>query len=132
MLPAELVQQPVEIHYHHDWLVWVIFAFGDGIHMLLQIDTIARNTKTSWRAVFTDAWARLLYRAAVCIFVFGLIWHYPHMLTAIASKVGITVSSDEAEVFALPMNNILAFGWGLGLDVMFGYIPWFKSQLPSV
>lgn len=126
------MQSIVEVHYHHVWLIWIIFMLGDAIHVLLQIDTIARNTKTTKRAVLEDAWVRILYRTAVCLAVFGGIWQYPHALTTIASKVGFQVSPDEAEVFALPMNNVLAFGWGLALDVLFGYIPVFKSQLPQV
>jgi hypothetical protein len=123
---------PTPIHYHHGWLVWVLFAAGDLLHAFLQIDSMARKANVSRKSVFLAVLAPLAYRTFFCACVFGLIWKDPTLLAQIAGIFGHPLGPDEAAVFALPMNNAIAGIWGLFLDSALGYVPFLKSQLPAV
>ena len=123
---------PIGVHYHHAPLIWVLFFVGLALHTLLQIDTIARNTKQRRREVFYDSWIRIAYRYGFSVVAFGLLWLYPEVVVQIAGIAHIQIGSDEAAAFALPMNNLIALGCGLLFDSILGYIPILKSQLPPI
>ena len=123
---------PVEIHYHHGWLVWLLYLVGAGLHVTLQVNDIA--AKNGWKRteVVKAIGAAVSYRAFASAMIFGLIWHYPLLISNALKAVGINIGPDEAEVFAIPMNNFVAGLYGLMLDSLLGYIPGLKSWLPSV
>lgn len=123
---------PMEIHYHHAWLVWVLFFVGEMLHIALQTDDLARKSKISRAAVLESVGIRVLWRAFACSMIFGLLWYYPGMLSGLLKHVGLPVSDDESAVLAIPMNNFIAGGYGLVLDSLVGYVPFLKSQLPTV
>lgn len=123
---------PVVIHYHHGWLIWLLFLLGDALHVALQVDNLARSSKLTYKQVIQETGIKVLYRAFACAMVFGLLWQDPAIVSQIAKLVGFNISADEAEVFAIPINNAIAGLYGLFLDSLLGYIPFLKSQLPEV
>jgi Na+/proline symporter len=123
---------PVPVHYHHAWLIWILFGCGMVLHSFLQIDSMARKANLSRRAVFSKVLATLAYRTFAGAMIFGLLWLYPDMISKIAGMLGHALSPDEASVVAIPMNNFIAGIYGLFLDSALGYIPVLKSQLPSL
>lgn len=125
-------QAPVPVHYHHAWVVWVLYFVGAALHVLLQVDDIARKNGWKRREVWLAIGPAVGYRNFFSAMVFGLIWHYPLLITNALHLVGVNLGGDESEVLAIPMNNFVAGIYGLGLDVVFGYIPGLKSWLPSL
>ena len=122
----------VPIHYHHAWLIWILYFVGAALHVALQVDDIAR--KNNWKRidVIQAIGTAVAYRAFASAMIFGLIWHYPLLISSALKAVGINIGPDEAEVLAIPMNNFIAGLYGLGLDSVLGYIPGLKSWLPGV
>jgi hypothetical protein len=123
---------PIGIHYHHAWLIWLLFLIGDALHVWLLTSDLANKSKQSLRTVLKATAPALAFRTCFTCAAFGLIWGDPELLTQIAKIFHVSMSVDEAAVFALPMNNAIAAIWGLFLDSAFGYIPFLKSQLPPV
>ena len=122
----------VPVHYHHAWLIWVLFLCGEIIHILLQVDDIARKTKTRRRDVLYQIWPPVLFRAFACAMIFAIIWEHPDLIAQVAKMVGHPLGGDENEVLEIPMNNAIAGLYGLFLDSILGYIPIFKTQLPAL
>lgn len=122
----------VPIHYHHAWLIWVLYFVGALLHVGLQVNDIAAKNAWKRRDVINAIGAAVAYRAFASAMVFGLIWHYPMAISNAMKMFGINVGQDEAEVFAIPMNNFIAGLYGLMLDSLLGYIPGLKSWLPGV
>jgi hypothetical protein len=120
----------VPIHYHHAWLVWALYLIGAAIHVGLQVDDIARKNKWTRRDVIQAIGPAVAFRAFFSAMIFGLIWHYPMLISNALKMVGVNVGPDEAEVLAIPMNNFIAGLYGLMLDSLLGYIPGLKSWLP--
>lgn len=123
---------PVEIHYHHAWLVWVLYLTGAALHIALQVNDIAAKNKWKRGEVVRAIGAAVAYRTFGSAMIFGLIWHYPLLISSALKAVGINIGPDEAEVLAIPMNNFVAGLYGLMLDSLLGYIPGLKSWLPSI
>jgi hypothetical protein len=133
MLAAtEIIAREITVHYHHSWIIWIIFLFGQALHALLQIDTIARNNKVTRASIFYQNWVRILYRVSASSVAFGIIWLHPQTISGILGVFGIHIGGDESQVFALPINNTLALGYGLCLDSLFGYVPFLKNLVPDV
>jgi hypothetical protein len=128
----EATAHTVSVHYHHAPLIWFLFLLGQVLHALLQLDTTATNHNASRRAMLYKNWIRLCYRVAVSSVAFGIIWQHPQLIHGLLASIGIQIGGDEAEVFALPMNYLLALGYGLSIDSVISYIPWFKNLLPTV
>ena len=82
--------------------------------------------------VFKSLLAPLAFRTFAAAMIFGLIWQHPSLISDIGGIFGHPLSADEASVFAIPMNNMIAGLYGLFLDSLLGYIPVLKSQLPDV
>ena len=131
-MPLAQLVPATDIHYHHAGLIWLLFGVGVLLHLALQVDDIARKNKWSRRAVLGAIGIRVAWRVFFTSLVFGLIWHYPLLISKALGIFGIHLSDDEAAVFAIPMNNLIAGVWGLFLDSAFGYIPGLKSWLPVV
>jgi hypothetical protein len=129
-LEAQVV--PVVVHYHHGWLIWLLFLCGAALHVCLQINNLVTQAKSSWSRVFCVVWVAVAYRMFACAMIFGLIWQHPALISQIGGLFGHPLSGDESSVFAIPMNNMIAGLYGLYLDSVLGYVPWFKSQLPQV
>jgi hypothetical protein len=123
---------PVAIHYHHAWLVWILYFVGVALHVTLQVNDIAAKNGWKRQAVITAIGPAVAFRTFGTAMLFGLIWHYPMLISGALKAVGINVGPDEAEVLAIPMNNFIAGLYGLVLDSLLGYIPGLKSWLPSV
>jgi hypothetical protein len=123
---------PVAIHYHHAWLIWALYLVGAGLHVTLQVNDIAAKNGWKRRDVLKAIGPAVAYRTFGTAMVFGLIWHYPMMISSGLKAVGVNIGPDEAEVLAVPMNNFVAGLYGLLLDSLLGYIPGFKSWLPTV
>lgn len=123
---------PTEIHYHHGWLVWLLYLVGALLHVALQVDDIARKNNWKRQAVLQAIGIRVAFRTFWTAMAFGLIWHYPMLISNALKLVGHPLSPDEAEVFAIPMNNFIAGIYGASLDSLLGYIPGLKSWLPDV
>jgi hypothetical protein len=123
---------PVAIHYHHAWLVWVLYLVGAGLHIAIQVADIAAKNGWKRRDVIYAIAPAVAYRNFATAMAFGLIWHYPLFISSALKLVGVNVGADEASVLAAPMNNFIAGLYGLGLDSAFGYIPGLKSWLPGV
>jgi hypothetical protein len=132
MLEATTAAHSISVHYHHAPLIWFLFLLGQILHALLQLDTTATNHGASRRAMLYKNWIRLCYRVAVSSVAFGIIWQHPQLIHGLLGMIGIQIGGDEAAVFALPMNNLLALGYGLCIDSLISYIPWFKNLLPTV
>jgi hypothetical protein len=132
MLEATNASHPVTVHYHHAPLIWVLFLLGQVLHALLQLDTTATNHGTARRDLFFKNWIRICYRIAISAVAFGIIWQHPQIIHGLLATVGIQIGGDEAAVFALPINNLLALGYGLSMDSLISYVPWFKNLLPEV
>jgi hypothetical protein len=122
----------ITVHYHHAWLIWVLFLAGELFHAALQIDNLSRAGATTRLAVLRQVVTPLISRAFVCAMIFGLIWEDPQLIAQIAKLLGHPLGADEAGVFALPMNNMVAGLYGMFLDSLLGYIPILKSQLPAI
>jgi hypothetical protein len=122
----------IAIHYHHAWLVWALYFVGVGLHVALQVNDIA--AKNGWKrlAVVNAIGAAVAYRTFGTAMLFGLLWHYPLLISNALKAVGVNIGPDEAAVLAIPMNNFVAGLYGLVLDSLLGYIPGLKSWLPSV
>ncbi len=123
---------PVAVHYHHAWLVWVLYFVGVTLHVTLQVNDIAAKNGWKRRDVVNAIGPAVAYRTFGTAMLFGLIWHYPNLISGGLKLVGINIGPDEAEVVAIPMNNFVAGLYGLVLDSLLGYIPGLKSWLPSV
>lgn len=124
--------QPLEIHYHHGWVIWALFFVGQLLHAGLQINSLAASHKVTKKSVIESIWIPLAFRTFACAMVFLLIWEHPSLIAQIASLIGHPISPDEAAVFAIPVNNAIAGLYGLFLDSLLGYIPVLKSQLPAL
>ena len=122
----------MEIHYHHIGVIWALFLVGEGLHVFLQVDDLARKNLQSRIAVLKCILAPVAYRAFACAMIFGLLWQHPDIVSRLAGYFGHPLSADESEVFAIPMNNSIAGLYGLFLDSLLGYIPVLKSQLPAL
>lgn len=120
------------IHYHHGWLIWILFFVGQVLHVALQVNSLADSSGKTRTTVLKNIFIPVMWRTFACAMIFGLIWQYPDMIAKLASMVGFNVSSDETSVLAIPMNNFIAGVYGLGLDSALGYIPFLKSQLPVI
>jgi hypothetical protein len=123
---------PLIVHYHHAWLVWMLYLIGAALHVALQVNDIAAKNKWTRQDVIKAIGAAVSYRAFASAMLFGLIWHYPLLISSALKAVGINIGPDEAEVLAIPMNNFVAGLYGLMLDSLLGFIPGLKSWLPSV
>jgi hypothetical protein len=123
---------PVGVHYHHAWLVWVLYLVGFALHVALQVNDIAEKNAWTRGDVIKAIGPAVAYRSFASAMIFGLVWHYPLLISSALKTVGINIGPDEAEVFAVPMNNFVAGLYGLMLDSLLGYIPGLKSWLPSV
>lgn len=123
---------PTVIHFHHLWLIWIIYYWGQLIHAALQVDSQARKAKIARVEVLKVTWIRLLYRLTFSTAIFLLVWDNPQLILKALSFFGHPLSGDEAEVLALPINNALALLYGLLTDSLLGYIPILKSQLPDL
>ena len=117
------------IHYHHIGWIWVLFVSGMLIHWLGQVWRLSQDSKTQIKTVVQVNWVPMLYRSFACGLVFAGIWQHPQMIASLLRFFGHPVSADEAEVLAWPMNNVLAGAYGFGLDSLWGYVPWLKSQM---
>lgn len=127
------MQAPMPVqHYHHAWLIWLLYFTGVALHVALQIDDIARKNGWTRKAVLNAIGPAVAFRTFGTAMIFGLIWHYPEALGNGLKMIGVNLGPDETEVLAFPMNNFVAGLYGLGLDVMLGYIPGLKSWLPDV
>lgn len=122
----------VTVHYHHAWLIWGLYFVGVGLHVGLQINDIAKKNKWTRKDVFLAIGPAVAYRTFATAMVFGLIWHYPNVISDGLKLVGVNLGADEAQVVAMPMNNFVAGIYGLMLDSLLGYIPGLKSWLPNV
>lgn len=122
----------VPIHYHHAWLVWMLYFVGSALHVALQVDDIAKKNSLTRKQVISAIGTAVAFRQFAAAMVFGLIWHYPLIISNALKTFGINIGGDEAEVLAIPMNNMIAGLYGLALDSALGYIPGLKSWLPSV
>lgn len=123
----------ITVHYHHAWLIWVLFFAGELFHAALQIDNLASGAGGQpWLAVLRKVATPLISRAFVCAMIFGLIWEDPQLVSQVAKLLGHPLGADEAGVFALPMNNMVAGLYGMFLDSLLGYVPILKSQLPAI
>lgn len=120
------------VHYHHGWLIWLLFLLGDALHVGLQVDSLARTSSATRRKVLSVVWAAVAFRTFACAMIFGLIWQHPTLISQIGGLFGHPLSPDESSVFTIPMNNMIAGLYGLFLDSLLGYIPVLKSQLPTV
>ena len=120
------------IHFNHAWIIWLLFLIGEGLHVFLQVDDLARKNNLLRRNVITTVLAPVLYRAFGCAMIFALIWQHPDIIAKVAGFFGHPVSGDEEGVFRIPMNYAISGLYGLGLDSALGYIPVLKTQLPSV
>lgn len=123
---------PLEIHYHHGWLVWVLYLVGAALHVTLQVNDIAAKNGWKRRKVISAIGPAVAFRTFASAMIFGLVWHYPLIISNTLRTFGINVSADEAGVLAAPMNNFVAGLYGLLLDSLLGYIPGLKSWLPNV
>jgi|SRR5215469_12966319 len=123
---------PVPIHYHHAWLIWLLYLVGAALHVVLQVNDIAAKNKWTRRAVIETIGPAVAFRTFFSAMIFGLIWHYPTIISDVLKAMHVNIGQDETEVFAVPMNNFIAGIYGLGLDVLLGYIPGLKSWLPDV
>ena len=122
----------ITVHYHHGWLVWLLYFVGVLLHVTLQVDDIARKNNWKRRDVFNAIGPAVAFRTFGTAMIFGLIWHYPNLISNSLKIVGVNLGPDEAQVVAIPMNNFIAGIYGLMLDSLLGYIPGLKSWLPSV
>jgi len=127
---AQAIVTPV--HYHHIWIIWILFLVGDGLHVLLQVNSLATVSKISKMVVLRSIWIPVAFRTFASAMIFGLIWQHPDLISQIGGIFGHPLSSDENSVFTIPMNNMIAGLYGLFLDSVLGYIPVLKSQLPDV
>lgn len=132
MIYAMAQSVPEGIHYHHGWLVWVLYLIGAALHIALQVNDIAEKNEWKRWQVMTAIGPAVAFRTFASAMIFGLIWHYPLLISSALKVVGINIGPDEAEVLAVPMNNFVAGLYGLMLDSLLGYIPGLKSWLPSV
>lgn len=122
----------VTVHYHHAWLIWGLYFVGVALHVALQVNDIAQKNKWKRRDVLSAIGAAVAFRTFGTAMIFGLIWHYPMMVSSGLKMFGIDLGPDEAQVVAIPMNNFVAGLYGLMLDSLLGYIPGLKSWLPNV
>jgi len=122
---------PVVTHFHHLWVIWALYYWGQLMHAALQVDSQARKAKMGYRAVIKITGIRLLYRITASTALFLLLWDNPQLVVKGISMIH-PLTPDEAAVFAIPINNALALAYGLLSDSLLGYIPWLKSQLPDV
>lgn len=120
------------IHYHDGFTIWLMFFVGVLLHVALQIDDIARKNKWTREAVSKAIGIPVAYRTFATACTFGLIWHYPLIISKLLAFFGHPVSADTADLIAIPMNYFIAGIYGLSLDSAFGYIPGLKSWLPAV
>ena len=123
---------PVAVHYHHGWLVWILYLIGSALHITLQVNDIAEKNEWKRVDVMSAIGPAVAFRSFASAMIFGLVWHYPLLISSALKVVGINIGPDEAEVLAVPMNNFVAGLYGLMLDSLLGYIPGLKSWLPSV
>lgn len=123
---------PVPVHYHHAWLVWILYFIGAGLHVTLQVNDIAAKNQWKREEVVKAIGAAVSFRAFASAMAFGLLWHYPLLISSALKLVGINLGADEAAVVAIPMNYFVAGLYGLMLDSLLGYVPGLKSWLPSV
>jgi hypothetical protein len=131
MMIAEIADIP-KAHYHHIYWIWVLFVVGMAMHWLLQVWRISQDTKTPMLAVINKNLVPVAFRSFVDLLIFAGIWQHPDILAQIAGFFGHPVTPDETAVFSIPMNNVLAAAYGVGLDSLIGYLPWLKSQLPPL
>jgi hypothetical protein len=134
-IPTAAQAVPVPVHYHHYWLVILIYLLGWAFHVALQVDAIARSGKTAYakrRQVLAYLWPRIAARAFVATMLFLLVWQHPELIQRAASLFGYQIGKDESGVISFPMNNAIAGLYGFFSDSLLGYLPFLKGQLPAV
>lgn len=130
MIEAQAVQ--TDIHFHHAWLIWLLYFVGAGLHIVLQVNDIAAKNSWTRTNVLKAIGASVAFRTFFATMLFGLVWYYPLLISNALALFGHPVSADEASVLAIPMNNFIAGIYGASFDSLLGYIPGLKSWLPSV
>lgn len=131
-LPLEAQAMPTVVHFHHIWLVWILYYWGQAMHAAMQVDSQARKGRITRRAVLGITWIRILFRITAATALFLLVWDNPELIVKGLALIGHPISADEQSVLLLPMNNALALIYGLFSDSLLGYIPILKSQIPNL
>lgn len=126
------IPPPHLIHYHHAWLIWVLFFFGQFLHLALQVDDISRKNKLTRKQVINFIGTAVAVRTFFAAMIFGLIWHDPTLIADALKAMHINIGGEEAGVLEIPMNNFIAGLYGILLDSILGYIPGLKSWLPEI
>lgn len=120
--------------YYHAAIV-SMFAVGYLIHMLLQVDAVARskNNPTNLRMkVIEQNWIRLLARFFISLLGFLWIWHNPSMAPTILGYFGVNLSANAIAIMTLPISPTIAGMFGFAIDSLLAYVPILKNALPPI
>lgn len=117
-------------------LTWLMYALGQGMHLIAQLDTITRasnNTATSRLGILKDRWIPIMVRAFLGTLVFGVL--LGGGLPKLLALVGMSVPASVATLAMLLseaglVGAMLAGAAGFGADSALAFFPPLKSYIP--
>ena len=106
---------------------WICYLIGTLLHAGLQIAAIANAHKQPWVETFRAVLLNLAARVFVATMVLMLLGQYPAALSNLIKLIGWEPSNTSLYMSA-PMAGI----FGYAFDNVLAFIPFLKSQVPSL
>ncbi len=123
--------EAISSRYYH--LIEAMFVVGYVMHVLAQAyaaSVAPNNPIKSPVKIIQNSSIQIVVRFFLNAILFGLIWHYPSIVASALSGVGVNLSSNAIAILTLPMNPLIAAGFGYGLDSLLAFIPILKNVVP--
>jgi hypothetical protein len=121
----------ISSRYYH--LIEIMFAVGYLMHVLYQVNAAAtakNNPINSRLTILRNSSIQIVVRFFMNVLLFGLIWHYPSVIASGLGDVGVNLSPNMTAILTLPMNPLIAGGWGYCIDSLLAFIPLLKNAVP--
>lgn len=114
---------------HIQILAVFFFLVGSSLHILAQVDSLARMDKTTTRMLLLAArWETILIRTCWA-FAFFAMW-LEGQLIAVLTAASIPIPAAASKILDLHVSGAVAFMAGYLFDSALGYIPFLKSSVP--
>ena len=111
-------------HYLH-LVALVLFLVGDALHVLVQVDDLARKGKTTRKAIFSERWVSIIVRGSIST-AFFLLW-LQGQLDDLITATGISIPASIDKILDMQVSGALALLAGFAFDSAIGYIPFLSK-----
>lgn len=126
-----LSAEAISSRYVH--LIEIMFGVGYIMHVLYQVNAAAtakNNPINSRLKILQNSSIQIVVRFFINAILFGLVWHYPSVLASGLGDVGVNLSPNMTAILTLPMNPLIAGGYGYCMDSLLAFIPILKNAVP--